>query len=205
MKRFAVTVFLSAFWIVLCTFSGYGQEHTPPVPLQVKLVNSVIQLIWNTAEDSLDCIVERSRDAQSFEMLSAGRLSRKTGDSSYLFTDHFPHADSGFYRISWIGPDRSRVYTAVSGIQVPAQPKTEFTIMPNPVFNNATLIIYHEELGELTCTLYDLAGKIIRSYQFKKNTLYMQHILDMYTVPGGSYILNIRGTTINESKRVMKQ
>ncbi len=207
MKRFAGTVLLPVCLVALCTFAGHSQDSAVAIPLQVRLVNSVIQLNWTAdpAGDSLDFLIERSRDARSFEVLSAGRLSRKAGDSSYSYTDHFPYADSGFYRVSWLGYDKNQVYTEVSGIQLPIQPKVEFNIMPNPVFNNATLIIYHEEVGELTCTLYDLTGKSIRSYQLKKTTPYMQHILDMYTVPKGSYILNIRGTTINESKRVLKQ
>jgi hypothetical protein len=77
--------------------------------------------------------------------------------------------------------------------------------MPNTVFNNASLIINNEETGDISCTLYDLNGKFIRSYQFKKTTRYVQHILDMYSIPKGDYILSVRGNTINESKRILKQ
>lgn len=205
MKHFAGTVLLPVY-LVICTFTGVAQD-TAAIPLQVKLVNSVVQLNWSAglSADSIDFTIERSRDARLFEVVSTLKLSRKTVDSSYFFTDHFPYADSGFYRVSWLKHDNSQVYTEVSGVQQPVRQKVEFNIMPNPVFNNATLIIYHEEIGDLTCTLYDLSGKSIRSYQLKKTTPYMQHILDMYTVPKGSYILNIRGATINESKRVLKQ
>lgn len=205
MKHFAGTVLLPVY-LVICTFTGVSQD-TAAIPLQVKLVNSVVQLNWSAglSADSIDFTIERSRDARLFEVVSTLKLSRKTVDSSYFFTDHFPYADSGFYRVSWLKHDNSQAYTEVSGVQQPVRQKVEFNIMPNPVFNNATLIIYHEEIGDLTCTLYDLSGKSIRSYQLKKTTPYMQHILDMYTVPKGSYILNIRGATINESKRVLKQ
>ena len=77
--------------------------------------------------------------------------------------------------------------------------------MPNAVFNNATLIINDEGLGEISCTLYDMTGKSIRSYQLRKTTGYLQQILDMYSVPKGEYILSIRGSSINESKRILKQ
>lgn len=205
MKR-VCTVFLPLCLWALCSFAAPVRD-TVVLPLQVKLINSAVQLNWMTGilHDSIDFVIERSKNAQSFEVLSTLKLSRKTNDSSYFFTDHFPPADSSFYRVSWTDQDKNQVFTQVSGVQFPVQPKTEFNIMPNPVFNNATLIIYHEELGELSCTLYDLTGKTIRSYQLKKTAPYMQHILDMYTVPKGSYILNIRGVTINESKRILKQ
>ena len=55
--------------------------------------------------------------------------------------------------------------------------------MPNPVFNNASIIIQTEETGDINCMLYDLSGKTIRTYQFKKTAYYAQHILDMYMFP----------------------
>ena len=60
-------------------------------------------------------------------------------------------------------------------------------------------------MGDIICTLYDLSGKYIRGYQFKKTTRYLQHILDMYSIPRGNYILSIRGNAINEFKRILKQ
>ena len=80
-------------------------------------------------------------------MLSQLKLSRPKNDSGFLFIDNFPFADSAFYRVSWYSRQDKPVYSEIKGALFPVQPRVEFNIMPNPVFNNATLIIYHEELG----------------------------------------------------------
>lgn len=168
--------------------------------------NASVQLSWmliSGSEDSLDFFIERSRDGIAFQPLS--KITARSGETAFRFTDNLPLTDSGYYRLAWIDISGSKGYSEVQKIQFAVKPKTEITIMPNPVFNNACLIINHEEVGDITCILFDMSGKNIRSYQLKKTAAYMQHILDMYNVPRGEYILSIRGNTINESKRIVKQ
>ncbi|MBX2921916.1 MAG: T9SS type A sorting domain-containing protein [Chitinophagaceae bacterium] len=168
--------------------------------------NASVQLSWmlnSEREDSLDFFIERSRDGVAFQSLS--KITAHSGEKEFRFTDNLPLTDSGFYRLAWIDITGSKGYSGVQKVQFAVKPKTEITIMPNPVFNNACLIINHEEVGDITCILFDMSGKNIRSYQLKKTAAYMQYILDMYSVPRGEYILSIRGNTINESKRIVKQ
>jgi len=207
MKHIGSAVLFPIFLVVLCAAQPCHAQDSLVLPLRTKLVNTAVQLNWkiNFVGDSVDFIIERSKDARRFEVLSRQRFLRPDSDNGYIFTDNFPYTDSGFYRVKWLGQEMEPVFTEVSKIDNPVQPKIELNVMPNPVFNNATLIINHEELGEIACILYDMSGKSIRSYNFKKTTPYMQHILDMYTVPKGSYILNVRGATFNESKRILKQ
>ena len=77
--------------------------------------------------------------------------------------------------------------------------------MPTPVFNNAALIINDESTGDISCILYDMTGKKIRTYQIRKTTIYLQQILDMYSVPKGEYVLSIQSASWQESKRILKQ
>ncbi|MBX3257069.1 MAG: T9SS type A sorting domain-containing protein [Chitinophagaceae bacterium] len=168
--------------------------------------NASVQLSWmlnSEREDSLDFFIERSRDGIAFQALS--KIKASAGEKEFRFTDNLPLTDSGFYRLAWTDTAGAKSYSGIQKVQFPVKPKTEISIMPNPVFNNACLIINHEETGDITCILFDMSGKSIRSYQLKKTSAYMQHILDMYSVPRGEYILSIRGNTINESKRIVKQ
>lgn len=169
--------------------------------------NTTVQLNWivdKENEDSLDFFIERSRDGIAFQPLS--KVTGMGGVAkAFLFTDNLPLTDSSFYRLAWLDVSGNKTYSTVQRVQFPVKSKIEISIMPNPVFNNASLIINHEEVGDITCILFDMSGKNIRSYQLKKTTTYLQHILDMYSVPKGEYILSIRGGTINESKRVVKQ
>lgn len=113
--------------------------------------------------------------------------------------------DSAFYRVAGLSPKAEDSVSAVREIQFSRKAKTEVIIMPNPVFNNAALIINDEGLGDISCILYDMTGKSIRTYRLRKTTVYLQQILDMYSVPKGEYILSIRGAFVNEAKRILKQ
>ncbi len=169
---------------------------------------NAVQLKWVIAgeiADSIHFIVERSADGILFQPLSKTMVLPEPGTAHYQYTDHFALTDSAFYRVAGFSEKGKGPVSEVRKIQFPGKPKTEVIIMPNPVFNNAALIINDESLGDISCILYDMTGKNIRTYQIRKTTAYLQQILDMYSIPKGEYILSIRGASINESKRILKQ
>lgn len=166
-----------------------------------------VQLKWTMAgeiTDSVRVVVERSADGQRFHMLEKLAPFFAGADSNYMYTDELPLSDSNFYRVSYIS-NKGAYNSVVQKANFFSRPKVDITIMPNPVFNNASVILQTEETGDIHFLLLDLNGKTIRTYQFKKSTGYAQHILDMYNVPKGEYILSIRSATINESRRIRKQ
>ncbi len=172
------------------------------------LTNNTVQLRWQASgsiSDSITFIVERSVDGLAFKPVHTFSVRKLLTGSNYEFSEQLPLSDSSCYRLACTNGLGQTVFSGVQSVRYPRQPRTEISIMPNPVFNNASLIINNEETGDISCTLYDLSGKYIRSYQFKKTTRYVQHILDMYSIPKGDYILSVRGNTINESKRILKQ
>jgi hypothetical protein len=172
------------------------------------LTNSTVQLRWQASgsiSDSVNFIVERSVDGLAFKPVHTFSVRELLPGNNYEFSEQLPLSDSSCYRLACTNDLGQTVFSGVQSVRYPRQARAEISIMPNPVFNNASLIINNEETGDISCTLYDLNGKYIRSYQFKKTTRYVQHILDMYSIPKGDYILSVRGNTINESKRILKQ
>ncbi|MCC6286842.1 MAG: T9SS type A sorting domain-containing protein [Chitinophagaceae bacterium] len=168
---------------------------------------NAVNLNWTIAaknNDSVHVTIERSADGKKFQLLEMMPSCFAGMDSNYNYTDELPLSDSSIYRITCKTNGQASGY-AVQKVNFFSRPKIEISVMPNPVFNNASIIIQTEETGDINCLLYDLNGKTIRTYQFKKTAYYAQHILDMYNVPQGEYILNVRGTVINESKRILKQ
>jgi len=83
--------------------------------------------------------------------------------------------------------------------------KAQINITPNPIFNNATLFLNSAELGEYSCILLDVEGKMIQTYQFKKDQQYLQQILPMYSVPKGDYVLQVKSKNFSENIRIVKQ
>lgn len=172
------------------------------------LTNNTVHLRWqasSSAADSLRFIVERSTDGLAFRPVHTFIITELTQEGRFEFSEQLPLSDSSCYRIVCMNLLGKVIFSDIRSVSYPVQVQTEISIMPNPVFNNASLIINNDATGDISCTLYDLNGKFMRSYQFKKNTRYMQHILDMYSIPKGDYILSIRSNTINESKRILKQ
>lgn len=203
--------FLPGIVCLLAHFTGLSQIS--PIAIQfssfeAELLNkNAVQLKWGfmqREEGNIHFIIERSADGIAFQSLYKTEPSLGANQTDYQYTDHVFIKDSVFYRIAGVA-DGKEIFSSVRKIYLPRRSKTEVVIMPNPVFNNASLIINDEGLGEISCILYDMTGKNIRSYQIKKTTVYMQQILDMYSVPKGEYILSIRGAMINEAKRILKQ
>ncbi len=170
--------------------------------------NNMVQLHWefaSTGKDQVQFTVERSADGVVFRPLMNGNFAATQTGTGYAYSDPGFLRDSAFYRITGITGNGQSAYSEIRKVRRITNPKAEIVIMPNPVFNNATLIINAEGVGEISCILYDMTGKNVRSYLLKKTTVYLQHILDMYSIPKGEYILSIRGSMINESKRILKQ
>lgn len=198
--------------IVFPRHSATAQDFLPPANLIV--LNSdlpgkqSIQLSWEFANDSPDSIyllLERSPDGLFYHPVYQELVLPQSDKSVYYYTDYFVMNDSVFYRLLRKDRTGQRPVSEVQKIRFRLKSAVEVTVLPNPVFNNASLIINDEGLGDIICVLYDLNGKRIRTYQMKKLSVYMQQILDMYSVPKGEYILNIRGAFINETKRILKQ
>ncbi|MBW7890258.1 MAG: T9SS type A sorting domain-containing protein [Chitinophagaceae bacterium] len=203
---------LTVATILLSEYSAAAQDFLPPAHLIA--VNSglpgkhSVQLKWEFANDSLDSIyllLERSPDGLTYHAIYQELVLPQSDRSVYYYTDYFAMNDSVFYRLLRKDRTGERLVSEVQKIQFALKSGVEVMVMPNPVFNNASLIINGEGLGDIVCVLYDLSGKLIRTYQIKKLSVYMQQILDMYSVPRGEYILNIRGAFINETKRILKQ
>lgn len=172
------------------------------------LQKNTIELAWEiTGEPSAGIyfIIERSSDGRAFRPLHQAVIEPQPDKGRYRFIDHFTLLDSAYYRVVIFGETAQTLVSAIQKVKGSAKPQAEVMIMPNPVFNNAALIINDESLGDITCILYDMTGKKIRTYQIRKTTAYLQQILDMYSVPKGEYVLSIQSSSLYESKRILKQ
>ena len=205
-------LFMPGITCLLAPFAGLSQTRPTEAQFnsfEAELLNkNAVRLKWGFVQqerDNIFFIIERSADGISFHPLYKTGSSPDGNETGYLYTDHVLVRDSAFYRIAVMDENGNQAFSGVQKIYLARRSKAEVVIMPNPVFNNASLIINDESLGEISCILYDMTGKNIRSYQLRKTTTYMQQILDMYSVPKGEYILSIRGAMLNETKRIVKQ
>lgn len=207
----ACTTVVSVFLSWSCCVAQDAELQKPVIHWRkmVAINHSSVQLQWQLQEinlaDSIDFAIERSTDGINFQKIGRLFLPADGPNPAFSFTDNTSISDSLFYRVVWNRAQQEPIISPAQKILTLLKPKIDISIMPNPVFNNACLIMNFDELGEVSCTLFDMGGKAIRSYQFRKGTPYMQHILEMYNIPRGDYLLNIRGSSINETRRILKQ
>lgn len=212
MSRLLLNICLIVAGIACRVVAVNGQTYTGRVQFKsfeagISTKNTV-QLKWELTEEvpaGVRFLIERSRDSAIFQPLQGLVIEPEFDARVYRYTDHLTLADSAYYRVVLLNDTVQSAVSNIRKVLLPVKSRAEITIMPNPVFNNAALIINDESTGDISCILYDMTGKKIRTYQIRKTTIYLQQILDMYSVPKGEYVLSIQSASWQESKRILKQ
>jgi len=80
-----------------------------------------------------------------------------------------------------------------------------FSINPNPVKNNATIELFHQERGNILVILSDMNGKKLRLWKFQKQEYKWQQLLNIQNVKPGTYLLRATAWKMNESLILVKE
>ena len=79
----------------------------------------------------------------------------------------------------------------------------EITHFPNPVTDNLNLNFYNYEIGELNLSIYDYSGRIL----IKRNISVEsgKSIVDLTTLPSGSFLIGLKNNKINYYIKIIKK
>ncbi|PWT95152.1 MAG: hypothetical protein C5B52_18385 [Bacteroidetes bacterium] len=189
------------------------QRSFAVLPIKLKSFDAVpqadnsVKLDWST--DSGDNTgyfqVERSEDGINFNSIGKVTASGNTTGDNYDFVDKQTLTGVSYYRLAISDPNGETTYSEIRKVLIMANSKSGVTINPNPTYNDATLTINSQELGDFTATLFDMSGRQVQIYRFRKDQVYLTQNIPMYNVPRGDYVMVVRGKTLNESLRVTKQ
>jgi len=124
-------------------------------------------------------IVERSRDGNQFETLSAQMIS-DTADSYYLIDDS-PFNGTGFYRIKWLGKSGSYIYSKAQ--QVSFSSNLDFRFYPNPA--DKLLIIRTDH--RIDVQIMDATGATRITGEFQPGL----QIVNLSALQRGNYVLKV--------------
>jgi hypothetical protein len=161
-----------------------------------KLINYEADALlnWATASEVNNKYfeIERSYDAQNFEII--GKMNSKAigGNSntllSYQFYDHdFDHSfKTIYYRLKQHDLNGKTNYSEIRFVTLAHN--TAITLYPNPATNNATLIIDNNRYGA-SFNIYSIDGRLIRSESLTPKTTSYKIVLD--GLAAGSYIITV--------------
>ncbi|RXK59313.1 T9SS type A sorting domain-containing protein [Lacibacter luteus] len=153
-------------------------------------------------------IVERSSNNISFTAIGSVEARGTANEKiNYLFTDANAAAIAAtvYYRIKITDKDGSAKYTNVVPVSFEAYTRAFVTVQPNPVVNNATVLVMSaaEETVQLRVT--DNTGRTVMSKNILltkgRNTL----DLNVSSLPSGLYYLDVVGKNINQKTKLIKQ
>lgn len=189
----------------------FTQSATLPVVLvqflATKNLDATIKLSWATAQEinSSSFDVERSADKGSWEKIGSVKAKGYASTTSnYTFTDQFPLAGNGYYRLKMIDLDGKFEYSKVVFVTSDniSQP---LVVYSNPFSDQIRVKVNVDRSQNLTLVVSDIIGKtyLKQSYHAQAGDNLIN--LAPTGASGGMYILHIEGNTYDQTVKLAKQ
>ncbi|HZK64157.1 MAG TPA: T9SS type A sorting domain-containing protein [Puia sp.] len=189
----------------------FGQAATLPVVLvqflATKNPDATIKLSWATAQEinSSSFDVERSADQGSWEKIGSVKAKGYASTTSnYTFTDQFPLAGNGYYRLKMIDLDGKYEYSKVVFVTSDniSQP---LVVYSNPFSDQIRLKVNVDRSQNLTLVVSDVIGKtyLKQSYHAQAG----DNLINLVPTgaASGMYVLHIEGNTYDQTVKLAKQ
>lgn len=167
-------------WTICFPVSGFSffylHSRNPlniPLPVSIsqfsgKRQNQYAQLSWITTNEINNdyFLVERSKDARNFEIISDKILTKSlNGNSSssleYEFVDKSPYQKHNYYRLKQFDLDGQSTYSKTVDIYFNAESK--FTLYPNPTKDFINLDVQLDSPTSLSIKIIDANGRAIKT------------------------------------------
>jgi len=198
-------------WMLQHTASGSG------VPLPVTLTDykaflssdrSQVTVSWATSmeQNNRYFLLERSADGQQFTTLDtiAAAGPSSTGHQ-YADIDHNPSYGDNFYRLSQVDLDGKTTYYTVLKVTLTNSAQNSIRLSPNPAGSTVFLELAYPETGNMQVNLSDVQGRLIKTWQLKKDGPVLDQYLDLSRIPPGSYFLRITGQKVREGLQLIRK
>ena len=194
---------------------GAGAILTSPLPVNfisfnVTVASDKVQLTWATATEinSKDFKVQRSLDGTSFETITSIPAA---GNSSNLRNYKFDDVQSMdlagsvvFFRIVETDIDGGLQYTNTKNVKIPGG-KNKFTLLYNPVQNEALLKYECAEKDKVQIRVVDHLGRIISVTEQVVRLGINEVRLQTGSLTKGIYEVELTGSKDHQQLRMMKQ
>ena len=194
----------------VCIWDFVGTIVTTKLTLidfDAKLNNqSKVDLYWNLSKSKREGVIgfELERGDVKFNYKSLMKSNNVDFYKDYRFVDNEPFKGKNNYRIKLIHADGSVTYSEVKQIKVDAS-FSDISVVPNPVFDNATISFTSSIVGSSELMIMDGRGA-----EVKKQTVYVVKgenaiTLDTKDLQPGIYLAALKGVHGTEVKRFYKK
>lgn len=167
--------------------------------------NAQVKLFWKTTyeKDNDYFTIEKSSDAINF--FGIGDLKSKGNSFSnneYELYDHNPFSGINYYRLKQTNIDKTFKYSQTINIQF--NNNYDFSVFPNPLNNNQTLLITlnNNFKSQVELTIYDASGKIVLTRFF--NIADQKEIkLENLNLSSGLYVVRLNNDFMSMTKKLI--
>ncbi|UOQ66387.1 T9SS type A sorting domain-containing protein [Hymenobacter volaticus] len=189
-----------------------------PLPVELKefavrAVKVDALLDWSTAsEKNSDRFeIERSLDGTTFVKIGTVRSQGTTqATTDYAFTDAGIGAKAQgvvYYRLRQVDTDGTASYSPVRTVRFEAQAAVtaKLSVFPNPATSSdrvVTLDLSTLPKGTYQASLLDATGRLIGTYSVEGG---VNKVVEVQTLPTGTYLVVVRGNGLNLSQRLIKE
>ena len=189
---------------------GWASVYRPLGPLPITILsftaekqNTQSLLQWEIAAaiNFSRFEVERSLNAVSFFKIGA---VPGTNVTRYDFKDMLPAQGANYYRLKLLDIDGSFKYTPVRVVHFGTKEQS-LQVFPNPVttFTNVNLTAEMQK-ENLVLNVINTAGQVVLHQRIYANSSSVLR-LNMERLPAATYIIYIKGTTVNSTCTIIKQ
>lgn len=147
--------------------------------------------------------IQRSVNGSSFETI--GIVSPGINQLLFSFTDASLQKGMNLYRIKVNRASGAVKYSNTTAIINDSKGVLISTISPNPVHSQAVVAISTAKAGTVHLCIYDIAGRVIKQWQFPATEGSNRIIMNLDGLQAGVYHLVVSGEEAKTSYRFVKQ
>jgi hypothetical protein len=195
-------------------FSGFiVQTSTVALPLTLleftgKLNNNDALLNWKTDNEinTKSFVIERSTDGIAYSPVGEIKAFNQIGSHSYTYTDAniaSSGLSSAFYRLKQVDIDGRSTFSEI--VRLSMVNKNRISLYPNPVLENANIIVPATKSEKLTIKITDNAGRVLQQLQWQLQRGSNNFSIEVKSLSKGFYYLELKSKSINEHKLFIKQ
>ncbi|GEO04508.1 hypothetical protein AAE02nite_21720 [Adhaeribacter aerolatus] len=195
--------------------SQSSMEKNPYAALPVELLyftakraDGQVSLLWATAteKDNSGFEIEKSTDGRIFKKIGqVAGAGNSIQEQKYAFRDREVTRSTVYYRLKQVDFAGSFTYSPVVGINTAAttyQPK--LLAYPNPTKGKITLLLESAAAKSYNLEVRDLAGKLVLTEKAVMNGNDGELILNLQTLPAGTYLVTARSESGIAVTRIIK-
>lgn len=183
----------------------------PVAPLPVGMLSfkgayadKKVNLKWITLSELNNdyFVIQKSTDGVHFNDIGKVKGSGTSNTrNSYSFIDNDPVNGTNYYRLKQFDTDGKNALTSIVAVAAIVDLNKILAIYPNPVKNNAEVILSSYRDNDITIYVYDIMGKIVQSFPYTLIKGQNNLNLDLSKLSSGIYSLTaISGNEVIKSK-----